>query len=155
MKEFGIGILKLIGACVVFVVPIISGFIWAILHALYMTFTLKKWNALGWLAWRWIDGMFASIGYLFGEIGYTIDLISNVNGEIYEDVLGFPENSSFGKKNISVSSSTGEQIYNKTYPKKSVWFSKMLNWGFRQKQHALDSWLNDKAKDEIRKGFFK
>jgi len=106
MKEFGIGILKLIGAIIVFVLPIILGSIYAVVHAVYMTFTLKKISSIPMLLWRWVDGMLASIGYLSGEIAYTIDLISNVNGEIYEDVLNLPEDSSFGKKNISVSSST-------------------------------------------------
>ena len=155
MKEFAIGMLKLIGASIVFVLPIFLGSIYAVLHAVYMTLTLKKINSIPVLLWRWIDGMFASVGYLAGEIAYSIDLISNVNGEIYEDLLGLPEDSSFGKKNISVSSSTGEQVFLKKYPKKSTWFLKMLNLGFQQKQHALDSWLFDESRIKLIKGFFK
>ena len=155
MKEFAIGILKMVAGIIVFIPMIVIGFIYSIFHAAYMTFTLKKWYMFFVLMWRNIDGTFAAIGHIAGEIGYGLDLLSNVNGEIYEDVLTTEENTNFGKKNISVSSSTGKLEYEFKIMKGREWFSKMLNWAFRQKQHAIDSYLFDKAKADIRKGYFK
>jgi len=155
MKEFGIGILKLVAGSIVFIPMIFGGFIYAVMHAIYMTVTLKNYKALGFLVWRWFDGMLASIGHILGEIAYGLDLLSNVNGEIYEDALNLPEDSSFGVKKISVSSSTGEQVHKGNYPEESNWFLKWLNFGFKQKQHALDSYLYDTEKAEIRKKYFK
>jgi hypothetical protein len=104
-------------------------------HAVYMTITLKDWKALGKLVWRTIDGTFATIGYLFYHIGYTQDLMWNIYGEAIEDVTTAKEDTLFGKKNVTVSTSIGkEEIDNKLVPSgKNI--SKVLNVAFNQKQH--------------------
>jgi hypothetical protein len=155
MKEFLNGLIVLIGASMITVLLFWYLILHQIGHAVYMTITLKDWKALGKLVWRTIDGTFATIGYLFYQIGYTQDLMWNIYGEAIEDVTTTKEDTLFGKKNVTVSTSIGkEEIDNKLVPSgKNI--SKVLNVAFNQKQHAVDSWLFHKAKNELREKYFK
>lgn len=155
MKEFLNGLIVLIGASMITVLLFWYLILHQIGHAVYMTITLKDWKALGKLVWRTIDGTFATIGYLFYQIGYTQDLMWNIYGEAIEDVTTTKEDTLFGKKNVTVSTSIGkEEIDDKLVPSgKNI--SKVLNVVFNQKQHAVDSWLFHKAKNELREKYFK
>lgn len=155
MKEFLNGLIVLIGASMITVLLFWYLILHQIGHAVYMTITLKDWKALGKLVWRTIDGTFATIGYLFYQIGYTQDLMWNIYGEAIEDVTTTKEDTLFGKKNVTVSTSIGkEEFQNKLVPSgKNI--SKVLNVSFNQKQHAVDSWLFHKAKNELREKYFK
>lgn len=127
---------------------------YSVLHAIVMTFSLKKWDAAYHLVLRWTDGIFCSCAYLLNSFSYFLDLLSNVNGEIYEDVLTVKEDTNFGKKNISVSSSTGKLEVDGKIKNGSQWFSNLLNFAFNQKQHARDSYLYDVAKSKLRREYF-
>jgi hypothetical protein len=155
MKEFLNGLIVLIGASMITVLLFWYLILHQIGHAVYMTITLKDWKALGKLVWRTIDGTFATIGYLFYHIGYTQDLMWNIYGEAIEDVTTAKEDTLFGKKNVTVSTSIGkEEFQNKLVPSGKK-ISKVLNVAFNQKQHAMDSWLFHKAKNELREKYFK
>lgn len=155
MKEFLNGLIVLIGASMITVLLFWYLILHQIGHAVYMTITLKDWKALGKLVWRTIDGTFATIGYLFYQIGYTQDLMWNIYGEAIEDVTTTKEDTLFGKKNVTVSTSIGkEEFQNKLVPSGKK-ISKVLNVAFNQKQHAIDSWLFHKAKNELREKYFK
>jgi len=81
---------------------------------------------------------YSPIGYLFYQIGYTQDLMWNIYGEAIEDVTTAKEDTLFGKKNVTVSTSIGkEEIDNKLVPSGKK-ISKVLNVAFNQKQHAMD-----------------
>lgn len=155
MKELGIGVLKLIGALLVFPIMIILGFLYAIGHAIYMSLVDKNLALFFKLMWRLIDGNLAALGHVLGAIAYGLDLSSNVNGEIYEDVLTAEEDTLYGKKNISVSSATGDIELRGKVLKGREWFSKMLNWAFRQKQHAIDSIKYDRGIAKLKEVLFK
>lgn len=155
MKEFLNGLIVLIGASMITVLLFWYLILHQIGHAVYMTITLKDWKALGKLVWRTIDGTFATIGYLFYQVGYTQDLMWNIYGEAIEDVTTAKEDTLFGKKNVTVSTSIGkEEFENKLVPSGKK-ISKVLNVAFNQKQHAIDSWLFHKAKNKLREKYFK
>jgi hypothetical protein len=79
----------------------------------------------------------------------------NIYGEAIEDVTTAKEDTLFGKKNVTVSTSIGkEEIDNKLVPSGKK-ISKVLNVAFNQKQHAIDSWLFHKVKNELREKYFK
>ena len=156
MKEFAVSILKLLGAIVGSIVIIPVGLCYNIGHMFYLTFAKGDFKVFFRLLWRNIDGIFASIGHILGEgIAYGLDLLWNVNGECFEDLLTTEEKTHFGKKNITVSASTGELSVNNKMIKERKWFLKFLNFLFQQKSHADDAWKYTKARKEIKNKLFK
>ena len=155
MKEFLNGLIVLIASSMVTLILFWYLILHQIFHAIYMTITLRDWKSLGKLVWRTIDGTFATIGYLFYQIGYSQDLIWNIYGEAIEDVTTAKEDTLFGKKNVTVSTSIGkEEIEGRLVPSGKK-ISKVLNVVFNQKQHAIDSWLFHNVKNELREKYFK
>lgn len=155
MKEFLNGLVVFLAATMVTVFLFWYLVLHQIGHAVYMTITLKDWKSLGKLIWRTIDGTFATIGYLLYQIGYSQDLMWNVYGEAIEDVTTAKEDTLFGKKNVTVSTSVGKEEYTGKLTPSGKKISKILNITFNQKQHAIDSWLFYVAKNKLREEYFK
>lgn len=155
MKEFLNGLVVFLAATMVTIFLFWYLALHQIGHAVYMTITLKDWKALGKLIWRTIDGTFATIGYLLYQIGYSQDLMWNVYGEAIEDVTTAKEDTLFGKKNVTVSTSVGKEEYTGKLTPSGKKVSKVLNLAFNQKQHSIDSWLFHVAKNKLREEYFK
>ena len=156
MKELGIGLLKLIGGTLVSLIVLVPGLIHFFFYAIYISFKKRNPFTFFILYWEVIDANLAAIGYLLGAIAYTQDLFWNSNsGEMFEDVLTDEEDTLYRKKLVSISSATGDIILRHKLKQNRSWFNKMLNWGFQQKQHAVDSILYDRAVRSLRKDFFK
>jgi hypothetical protein len=155
MKELFEGIWALIWALIVTTLMWSIGIVYSLVYSIYMSITCKdKWMFFKFW-WRMIDGFAAALGYLLYEAAYALDLTWNVNGEIIEDIITTEENTTFNQKNISVSASTGKlQIEDKLVPSGKK-FSKVLNFFFGQKQHAIDAWNYTKAKKELKEQYFK
>lgn len=155
MKELLQGIWSLIWAIIVSVLMFSIGTLYSLGYAIWLSITLKKWYAFFQFWWRLIDGFCAAIGNFLYEAAYSLDLSWNVNGEILEDMLTTEENTTFNQKNISVSASTGKLEVEGKLTKSGKRFSKLLNFFFGQKQHAIDAWNYTKAKKELREKYFK
>src|SRR5574343_6552 len=149
MKELLQGIWSLIWAIIVSVLMFSIGTLYSLGYAIWLSITLKKWYAFFQFWWRLIDGFCAAIGNFLYEAAYSLDLSWNVNGEILEDMLTTEENTTFNQKNISVSASTGKLEVEGKLTKSGKRFSKLLNFFFGQKQHAIDAWNYTKAKKEL------
>ena len=100
MKEFFVGLLEFIGAIIVSLLLLPIGFIYSLGYSIWLSITSEKWYAFFFFWWRFIDGMFAAIGYMLHSIAYGLDLMWNVNGEIIEDIITHEECTEFSKKNI-------------------------------------------------------
>lgn len=141
MKEFGMGILELLGAIIVTILITGFGFAYSLGYSIWLTITLKKWYAFFLFWWKLIDGIFAALGYMLHGIAYGLDLIWNVvAGEMIEDTITAKEDTEFAKKNVTVSASTGKLEIERKLNGTGKKFSKVLNFAFGQKAHAKDSW---------------
>jgi hypothetical protein len=108
MKEFFVGLLEFIGSIIVTIILMPIGFIYSLGYSIWLSITIKKWYAFFLFWWRFIDGMFASLGYILHSFAYSLDLMWNVNDELIEDIITHEEHSEFSKKNITVSASVGK-----------------------------------------------
>lgn len=151
MKELLRGIVTSILSLLVFTPVIVIGMIFNIFYPIVMGFQEKSWTLPFKIYWRLIDGTCATIGNMLYD-GFSIkwDEMGNVWGEWIEDSITTTENSKFGEKNITISASVGYLEYEKLplFPRGKK-LSKVLNWAFRQKKHALGSWEKKLAYDEI------
>lgn len=155
MKELLQGIWALVWAVIVSVFVITIGTIYSFGYSVWLSITLKKWHACLTFWWRLVDGFCAALGHLLYEFAYSMDLCWNVNGEIIEDLITSEENTTFTDKNISVSASTGKLEVDGKLNKFGRGFSKVLNFFFGQKQHAIDAWYYTKARKELKENYFK
>lgn len=155
MKELLEGAWALLWAIIVSTLMFSIGTLYSLGYAIWLSITLKKWYAFFQFWWRLIDGFCAAIGNFLYEAAYSLDLGWNVNGEILEDIITTEENTTFNQKNISVSASTGKLEIEGKLTKSGKRFSKLLNFFFGQKQHAIDAWNYTKAKKELREKYFK
>jgi len=154
MKELFQGLWALIWAIIVSCLMLTIGTAYSLGYSIWLSITFKKWYAFFQFWWRLIDGFSAAIGHAFYEIAYSLDLAWNVNGEILEDMLTAEENTTFTEKNMSVSASVGKLQIDGKLNKFGLKFSKLLNFFFGQKQHAIDAWYYTKAKKELREKYF-
>lgn len=154
MKELFIGLLELIGAIIVSLLLLPIGFIYSLGYSIWLSITIKKWYAFFLFWWRFVDGMFAAIGYMLHSIAYGLDLMWNVNGEIIEDIITHEEHTEFSKKNIPVSASTGKLELEAKLNPRGKCFSKFLNIIFGQKAHAIDAWNYLIALRALKKDYF-
>lgn len=125
------------------------------MYSIWLTVTLKKWYAFFTFWWRLVDGFAAAIANGIYEMAYMLDLMWNVNGEILEDMVTTEENTTFTDKDISVSASIGKLQSEGKLNKFGLKFSKLLNFFFGQKQHALDAWSYTQAKKKLKGQYFK
>jgi hypothetical protein len=154
MKELFKSLLVLIGTTIVSVIQFPIGFVYTLIYMIYMTATLKDWKALPKLVWRLIDGYCCALAYIIMETCIGLDMGWNVNGEIFEDIMApNKEDTTFGEKGITVSSSIGKIESEGDINKIGKGFSKFLSFVFGQKQHAIDSWLMHNAKKELLKKY--
>jgi len=154
MKELLSGILTLTGAIIVSVLMFSIGTVYSLIYSIWLTITMKKWYAFFQFWWRLIDGFCSVIGSILSDLAYSLDLGWNVNGEIIEDLITTEENTTFNRKNISVSASTGKLEIDGKLNKFGLKFSKLLNIVFGQKRHAVDSWNFLEAKSKLREQYF-
>jgi hypothetical protein len=154
MKELLQGIWVLIWAIIVTTLVWSIGTIYSLGYSIWLTLTLKKPIAFFKFWLRTIDGFLAAIGHVLHEIAYALDLTWNVNGEIIEDIVTTEENTTFNQKNITVSSSIGRLELDSKLNKSGKKFSKVLNFFFGQKRHAIDSWNYMVAKEKLRNEYF-
>lgn len=155
MKELGLSIITLISSLVVSIMMFSIGTLYSLGYSIWLSITLKKYNAFFLFWWRLIDGYAAALGHIIHHIAYGLDLSWNVNGEILEDIVTAEEDTEFSKKNIPVSSSIGKLELDGKLNKAGKIFSKLLNIVFNQKRHAIDSWLFNKFKKELELKYFK
>lgn len=154
MKEFFISIWALVWAVGVTILMWTLGLAYSLGYSIWLTITLKKWYAFFVFWWRLIDGLFFAIGHILYEIAYGLDLTWNVNGEILEDMFTAEEHTTFTDRDISVSASVGKLEIEDKLNKSGKIFSKVLNFAFGQKQHAIDAWNYTKAKKELKEKYF-
>lgn len=155
MKELLQGLWALIWAILVTLLMWSIGTLYSLGYSIWLTVTLKKPYSFFKFWWRLIDGFCAAIGHILFETAYALDLTWNVNGEIIEDMITTEEDTHFTEKNVSVSATTGKlEIDGKlnTFGKK---FTKLLNFFFNQKRHAVDSWNFLEAKNKLKEDYFK
>ena len=130
------------------------GFVYSLGYSIWLTITLKDWKAFFKFWWKLIDGFAHSLGHIIYNIGFGLDLAWNVNGEILEDVITAEEDTPFGEKEITVSASVGKLEIDKKLNKTGKGLSKVLNFVFWQRAHAVDSWNFQKAKKELKSKYF-
>jgi hypothetical protein len=155
MKELLSGFWAMIWAIIVTILIWPISILYSFGYSIWLTITMKKWYAFFQFWWRLVDGFAAALGNLFFEIAYSLDLTWNVNGEIIEDMITSEEDTTFAKKNISVSASTGKLELDGKLNKIGFKFSKTLNFFFGQERHAIDSWKFLEAKNKLRDQYFK
>jgi len=154
MKELFTSIWALVWALLVSVLMFSIGTLYSLGYSVWYTVTLKKPLAFFQFWWRLVDGFASALSNLIYEAAYSLDLAWNVNGEIIEDMVTTEENTEFSKKDISVSATIGKlQVENKLN-KFGLKFSKLLNFFFGQKQHAIDAWHYTQAKKDLKAQYF-
>jgi hypothetical protein len=87
-------------------------------------------------------------------MAYALDMGWNVNGEILEDMLTAEESTTFTQRDLSVSASVGKLEIDGKLNKSGKMFSKVLNFAFNQKQHAIDAWNYTQAKRALKDLYF-
>jgi hypothetical protein len=102
-----------------------------------------------------IDGFAASIGHILFEIAVGLDMSWNVNGEIIEDMVTAKEDTMFSEKNITVSASIGKLELYGDLNKFGRLLSRLLNFVFNQKSHAIDSFYYHIENKKLNKTYFK
>ena len=155
MKELLKSIWVFAWALVVSILMFSIGTLYSFGYAVWLTITFKKWYAFFTFWWRMLDGFAESLANGIYEVAYMLDLMWNVNGKIFKDMFTAEEKTTFSDKNISVSASIGKL---QTEGKLNIFglkFSKLLNFLFAQKQHALDAWFYTQAKKELKEQYFK
>lgn len=155
MKEFFTGLVVLVASSVVTVLVLWFLLLYSLGYSIWKTITLKDWKAFFVFWWTLIDGIFACIGHILYNIGYSLDLLWNVKGEALEDMITAKEDTTFGQKNISVSASVGKLEIEGELNAWGRFSSKVLNFVFQQRQHATDSWYMKLAKDKLKEKYFK
>jgi len=154
MKEFLKGIATLVGALIITIIYLPVGLPYTYLHALYYWIKGRKFKNFFQLIARQIDGTLAVVGYVFYHLAIALDMLWNVNGEFIEDLTTTTEHTSFGEKNITVSTATGEQeilgLQKPLGKKFNIW----LNWLFGQKSHATDSYQLHLKEQELKRKYF-
>jgi len=154
MKDLWEGIKVFFGACVITALILWFLFLYSVIYSLWLTISLKNWKAFFVFWWRLIDGILAALGHAFFQIGYALDLIWNVNGEAVEDVVTYVEETEFSKKNVSLSASIGNESIDGNLSPFGVKLSNFLNWVFKQKSHAEDSWNYQEERNKLLEKYF-
>ena len=154
MKELFGGLWALIWACLVSILMFSIGTLYSLGYAVWLSVTMKDWKAFFKFLWRLIDGIAAAVGHVLFETAYALDLGWNMNGEIIEDMVTSEEDTHFSEKNISVSATIGKLQIDDKLNEVGKKFSKVLNFFFNQKQHAVDAWKYTKAKKELKDQYF-
>jgi len=153
MKELFRGIVTTLLSLLVFTPVIAIGVVFNIFYPIYMGFKEKDWKLPFKIYWRLIDGTLATIGnMLYDGVAVRWDEMGNVWGEWIEDSITTTEDTQFGVKDITISAAVGHIEYEKLplFPRGKK-LSKVLNWAFREKRHAIGSWEKKLAYDEIDK----
>lgn len=154
MKEFLTAIIILIGSLLISAVILWFLFLYQLGYSIYLSVTLKKWDAF-FIFWiKNIDGILAAMGHAIYHIGYSFDLLWNVNGEALEDMVTAKEDTEFGKKNTTVSASVGKLEIEGKLNRWGKLSSRLLNFVFRQKSHATDSWMMKIERDRLDDKYF-
>lgn len=154
MKELLIGTWSLIWAIVVSTLMFSTGTLYSLGYSIWLSVTLKDWKAFFKFWWRLIDGMASVVGYMFYHIALGLDIGWNINGEILEDLFTAKEDTTFSQKNLPVSASVGKLEIDGDLNKSGKRFSKLLNFFFNQKQHAVDAWLWNEAREKLKSNYF-
>jgi hypothetical protein len=151
MKELLRGVVTFILSILVFSPVIAVGVIYMVFYPAYMSYKERDWRLFFKIYWRLIDGTLATIGNaLYDGFSIKFDELGNVWGEWLEDSITTTELSKFGEKDITISASIGHLEYEKLpLFKRGKQLSKILNWAFRQKRHAIGSWEKFLAYKEI------
>lgn len=152
MKELIRGIVTFIASAIVFTPVILIGVLFNLVYPFYMAVKERSVVVFFKILWRLIDGTLSTLGNMLYE-GFAVqwDMMGNVWGEWLEDSICHTEDSKFGEKNITISASIGhlEHENHFMYPRGHK-LSKVLNFAFRERQHALGSWLKFLAYQEIK-----
>jgi len=75
------------------------------------------------------------------KLAHVQDLMWNVYaGEFLEDIITDVENTQFGKGDLTVSASVGEIESRFKTAKRGKWFSKFLDFLFKEPNHCYNAW---------------
>ena len=154
MKELLNSIVVLVMGLVVTSLMWTIGALYSFGYSIWLSITLKKWNAFFIFWWRLLDGFSASIAHILYETAIGLDMSWNVNGEILEDIVTAKQDTTFMEKNITVSASIGKLEIDGDLNKTGKKFSRFLSKVFNQKQHAIDSWNFYVDKCKLNKEYF-
>lgn len=141
-KELRRGIITVIGSFIVFTPVIIIGVAYNLFYPFVMAYLEKDATLVYKIVFRLIKGTLATIGNaLYYGLSVPWDIMGNVWGEWLEDSITTEESTPFGESGITISSSIGYlEFYNKPIFKRGKILSKVLNFAFNQKRHAVGSW---------------
>jgi len=155
MKFLLKSILTLIMAIIVSIILLPIGFVYSLGYSFWLAITYKNVKEFFIFWWRLIDGLAYALGYILHSTAIGLDFAWNVNGEILEDMVTPKEDTTFTDKGITVSASIGKLEVNNNLNKYGKIFSKVLNFAFQQKTHAVDSWGVYVKINEIKSNHFK
>lgn len=150
LQGFAVFLMATIVSCLL--IPWLT--IYSFFYSIYFSAKLKTPLFFFWFWWKVIDGTLASVGYMLYHIAMGQDIMWNVQGEFLEDTITSREDTEFGSKNVTVSASVGKLEIDGALNKWGLFSTKVLNVVFNQKRHAIDSWLFQKAKKELRDKYF-
>jgi hypothetical protein len=154
MKELLQGLLAALMAVIVSALLLPWLTIYSIFYSIYFAFKLRSFMSLLRFWWKVIDGTLAAVGHILYSIGIGLDMSWNVQGEFLEDTITAKEDTTFGDKSVTVSASVGKLEMDHDLNKWGRMSTRILNVVFWQKRHAIDSWLFEKAKKELRGKYF-
>jgi hypothetical protein len=154
MNFFLTSLVVLLMSLIVSVILIPVGIVYSLVYSIWLSITLKDWKRFFKFWWKLLDGLLYSVGHVFYNTGFALDLIWNVNGEILEDMITSEENTTFGDKETTVSASVGKLEIDDKLNNYGKFCTKILNIVFWQKAHAVDSWNYQLAKKELKSKYF-
>jgi len=135
VKELLLSIKTLVFASIVTVL-LLPAYLYSIGYAVWTGVTLKDWKAPFRFIWSLINGTLLSIAWLLTQLAIFLDFLWNVlGGEAIEDMLTTRENTQFTKGKTTVSQAAGREMLDGYYKDNMLWFSKVVNKVFRQKNH--------------------
>jgi len=155
MKYLLKSIITLIMTIIVSIILLPIGFIYSLGYSFWLAITYKNVKGFFTFWWRLIDGLAYALGFILHNTAVGLDLTWNVNGEILEDMVTPKEDTTFTNKGITVSASVGKLEVENDLNKYGKIFSRVLNFAFQQKAHAVDSWNVYVKINEINSKHFK
>ena len=155
MKELAIGLISFIAATIVSCVVLPLGLLYGIGHGIYFSFLKCDIRIFFIELWITIDGFCASIGHMLYHIALGQDLMWNVvSGELLEDLITHKEGTTFRDKIYPVSASVGKLEIDGDLNRFGRFSSTVLSIVFAQKQHAIDAWNWNMARNKLKRKYF-
>jgi len=149
MKEFLKSIFTLFFACLItlglVVIPILPLYTFG--HIFWSSHKNNDVRIIVLRLLKIIDGVLCAIAYIIYSIAIALDMIWNVFGELFEDLITHKEETYFGEKDITVSASIGQIKTNNHLNKFGKFKERVLNFFFNEKDHCGYAWEEHKLKE--------